>query len=74
MSSKHSSVRYKFSRKEVTKDPASLQKVDTRIVDSDANCSHRCTELSTSDREVDFPVVKQRQTSNPCGIPAGANH
>ena len=52
MSSKSSSERSQSSGKEVTKDPASLQKeIDKRIVDSDANRSHRRIAFSSVDEE-----------------------
>ena len=52
MSSKRSSVQSQSAGKEVTEDPASLQKeIDTRIVDSDANRSHRCIAFSSVDEE-----------------------
>ena len=52
MSSKRSSVRSQSSGKEVTKDPASLQKeIDTCTVDSDANRCHRCMAFSSVDGE-----------------------
>ena len=65
MSSKRSSVRSQSSGKEVTKEPASLQKeIDTRIVDSDANRSHRCTEFSSVDEQKWVELDQSRESSD----------
>ena len=65
MSSKRSSLRSQSSGKEVAKDPASLQKeIDTRIVDSDANRSHRCTEFSSVDGQKWVDLDQSRESSD----------
>ena len=65
MSSKHYSVRSQSSGKEVAKDPASLQEeIDTRIVDSDANRSHRCTEFSSADEQKWVDLDQSRESSD----------
>ena len=78
MSLKRYSVRTQSSGKEVTKDPASLQKdIDTRIVDSDANRSHRCMELSSVDKQQSRGELSRREEKTdvkPCGNPVGADH
>ena len=59
------SVRTQSSGKEVTKDPASLQKEsDRRIVDSDANRSHRCTEFSKVDDEKWVDLDQSRESGD----------
>ena len=82
--SKRFSVRSQSSGKEVTKDPASLQKeIDTRMTKTavigaqsfqvwtnrSGWISIKAESQATSDRVVIFPVVKQRQTSSPVEFP-----